>query len=198
MYSVFIPFLSKSKCIQKCLNALHENSVHSHEIVTTIDETDVYYAFNQGVYKCKHDTVVLLNDDMIVSPGWDKWIPEYAHPNYILTMYVYEKYGKDVVVGPSPLQADFGEEHNFDEKGFYEFAGKRSNEVEEFVHGACGWYMPMVVNKKTFIGFPNTVKYPECANDYLMFHMARDIEVGYNFGVINSHIYHFAHASSRL
>jgi hypothetical protein len=198
MYSVFIPFLSKSKSIQKCLNALHENSVHPHEIVCTIDETDVYYAFNEGAYKCKYDTVVFLNDDMIVSPGWDALIPKYVAPEYILTTYVYEKYGKDVIVGPSPLQADFGTEHDFNESGFYEFAEKRSGEVPEFVDGACGWYMPMIFNKKTFVGFPNTIKYPYCANDFLMFNMVRDCEVGYKFGVLNSHIYHFAHASSRL
>ena len=91
MYSIFIPFLSKSKTIQRCLNALHENSVHPHEIVLTCNERDVYYAFNEGVYKCKHDTVVLLNDDMIVSKGWDEHIPKYAAPHRYITMYVVEK-----------------------------------------------------------------------------------------------------------
>jgi hypothetical protein len=198
MYTVFIPFLSKSKSIQRCLNALEENSVHKHETICTIDENDVYYAFNEGVFKAKYDTVVLINDDMMVSPGWDRLIPQYAAPDTILTMYVYEKYGKDLLMGPSPLQADFGDENHYDKTGFEQFATERSKEVADFTPNAAGWYMPMIVNKKTFVTFPNVVKFPLCANDFIMFHMVRESGLDYKFGVINSHVYHFAHASSRL
>lgn len=195
MYSVFIPFLSRSKSIQRCLNALHENSVYKHEIVCTIGENDVYYAFNEGVYKCKYDTVVFLNDDMIVGPGWDKYIPEYSSPDILLTMYVYEPKSGGMFVGPSPIVKSFGGIDNFDQEGFNRFTIEQSSVTPDFIPNTSGWYMPTVVNKKTFVGFPNVIKFPYCANDFLLFNMLQYAEHDYKFGVINGHIYHFGHSS---
>lgn len=195
MYSVFIPFLSRSKSIQRCLNALHENSVHKHEIVCTINESDVYYAFNEGVFKCKYDTVVLLNDDMIVSKGWDALIPVYAKPEWILTTHVYEPRTGGMFIGPSPILKDFGGIDTFDQQGFEDFVVEQTKITSDFVPNSSGWYMPTILNKKTFVGFPNVVKFPYCANDFLMFNMLHNSDADYKFGVINSHIYHFGHSS---
>ena len=197
-YSVFIPFLSKSKSIQRCLNALHENSVHEHEIVLTVGETDVYYAFNEGVYKCKNDVVVLMNDDMIVSKGWDRLIPEYAKPDLYLTTYVVEPGFAPLPIGPSCIDYDCGREDNFDYDKFEEFVKKDSKNKPEFLLGASGWFMPMIINKKSFVTFPNVIKFPYCANDILLFTMLKQAdECEIKFGVINSYIYHFGHATGR-
>jgi hypothetical protein len=195
MYSVFIPFLAKSKCIQQCLNALHENSVHPHEIVCTIGETDVYYAFNEGVYKCKHDTVVLLSDDMIVSPGWDRLIPQYARSDTFLTTYVYEPMSVGLHLGPSTIKQDFGGIYDFQKAEFETFVTEQSRITPDIVPNVSGWYMPLIVNKKTFITYPNIVKFPYCANDFLLFNMVNECGADYKFGIINSHVYHFGHAS---
>lgn len=197
-YSVFIPFLSKSKSIQQCLNALHENSVHDHEIVLTVGEKDVYYAFNEGVYKCKNDVVVLLNDDMIVSKGWDRLIPEYAQPDWILTTYVVEPNPGGLPIGPSCIDYDCGRELNFDQQKFQSYVDQRQSETPDFVPNSTGWFMPLIINKKTFVTFPNVVKFPICANDILLFNMLHQAdECEYKFGVINSWTYHFGHATSR-
>lgn len=195
MYSVFIPFLSRSKTIQRCLNSLHENSLYKHEIVLTVNETDVYYAFNEGVYKCKHDTVVLMNDDMVVCKGWDELIPQYASPERIITTYVVQPRAENLMYGPSPIQHDCGDERNFDYEKFEEFAKERKNSVADYTQNASGWYMPLIINKKTFVTFPNVVKFPECANDFLLFDMIKNSGAEYEFGVINSHVYHFSGAS---
>lgn len=197
-YSVFIPFLSKSKTIQRCLNALHENSVHQHEIVLTVGETDVYYAFNEGVYKCKNDIVVLLNDDMIVSKGWDRLIPEYAAPDLLLTTYVVEPNPGGLPLGPSCIPCDCGTEDNFDYDKFERFVDEHGKNTADFVPNSCGWFMPLIINKKTFVTFPNIVKFPICANDILLFNMLANSACDYRFGVLKSYTYHFAHATSRF
>lgn len=197
-YSVFIPFLSKSKTIQRCLNALHENSVHEHEIVLTVGETDVYYAFNEGVYKCKNDTVVMLNDDMIVSKGWDRLIPEYAAPNRILTTYVVERNPGKLLIGPSCIKHDCGTEDNFNNEEFERFAQEHGKNNPDYIKDMSGWYMPLIINKKTFLTFPNVFKFPISANDILLFEMlSKNPEYGYEFGVIKSYTYHFSHTTSR-
>lgn len=197
MYSVFIPFLSKSKTIQRCLNALHQNSVHPHEIVLTVNETDVYYAFNEGVYKCKNDTVVLMNDDMIVSRGWDELIPKYAQPNRIITGCVVERNPGPLLYGPSCIPCDCGDENSFDYDKFENFVSEHKKSFSEYTPNASGWFMPMIINKKTFVTFPNLVKFPICANDVLLFDMIAQSKNGYEFGVIPSYVYHFSHATSR-
>lgn len=196
-YSIFIPFLSKSKTIQRCLNALHENSVHEHEIVLTVGQTDVYFAFNEGVYKCKNDIVVMMNDDMIVSKGWDRLIPEYAAPNRIITTYVVEPESPPLLYGPSSISHDCGRENNFDYDKFESFVESDSKNKPDYLRNASGWFMPLIVNKKTFVTFPNVVKFPYCANDVLLFDMISNSDVEYEFGVLNSYVYHFAHATSR-
>ena len=197
-YSIFIPFLSKSKTIQRCLNALHENSVHEHEIVLTCGETDVYFAFNEGVYICKNDIVVLMNDDMVVSKGWDRLIPTHASPDVILTTYVVEPNPGGLPIGPSCIAHDCGTEHNFDYEKFQKFVDEQSKDKPDIVPNATGWFMPMIVNKKTFVTFPNVIKFPICANDILLFNMLHQHdECEYKFGVLNSYTYHFGHATSR-
>ena len=65
MYSIVIPYLSKSKYIEQCKHYIKQNSALDYELVEIVDESDVYYAYNHGVYKAKYDKVILLNDDMI-------------------------------------------------------------------------------------------------------------------------------------
>ena len=197
MYSIFIPLLSRSKTIQRCLNAIHNNSIHKHEIILTVDETDVYYAFNEGVYKCKYDTVVLLNDDMIVSRGWDALIPTYAAPDKIITGCVVERKPGRLMYGPSCIEYDCGDENNFDQDKFEKFAVEYGKDMPDYLPNASGWYMPLIVNKKTFVTYPNIGKFPYCANDMLLFEMLSKIDNGYKFGVIKSCFYHFSHTSSR-
>ena len=50
MYSIVIPHLSNSDYIDTCIHYIKKNSKYDPEIIQIVDETDVYYAFNKGVY----------------------------------------------------------------------------------------------------------------------------------------------------
>ena len=57
-----------------------------------------------------------------------------------------------------------------------------------------GWYMPFGVHKKSFISYPNRVKYE--ANDILLIDYILP-NSGYKFAQVNSFVYHFQQRTSR-
>lgn len=189
MYSIVIPFLSNSKTISLCLKYLKQNSMYKHEIVPIIDQKDVYFAFNKGVYTSKYDTVVLINDDMIVAKDWDKFIPN-CKDDTIYTGYVVEKQPGAMIDGPSCIKHDCGDFENFDYDKFQDFVNVHSNQVPDIASNSLGWYMPVVVNQKTFVSYPNIHKFPE-PNDITLFHHILPF-VGFKCSQIKSYFYHFS------
>jgi hypothetical protein len=196
MYSIVIPYLSKSKCIDKCKEHLKKNSKYEHELIEIIDETDVYYAFNKGVYQAKYDTVVMMNDDMLVGKNWDEFIPLHSNEKTILTCHVVEPF-KSQRIGPNyPLciHHDCGDSpENFDENAFNDFV--ESQNVAEIDFENIGWFMPIVVNKKSFVTYPNIQKFPHYPNDAVLV-MSVLPYLGYSIAIINSFVYHFSRQSS--
>jgi len=195
MYSIVIPYPSNSKCIDRCLEYLKKNSVHEYEIVPIVDETDVYYAYNKGVYHSKYDTVVLMNDDMVVSKEWDKFIPVYSEPDTVLTCLVVEANPGKMSGGPECIKHDCGDFDNFDYDKFQSFAD--SAQIPDCLTNSMGWYMPVVFNKKTFVSYPNINKFPWHANDVTLFHYILP-NLGFKFTQIKSFIYHFSRQSTKL
>lgn len=195
MYSIVIPYPSNSKCIDRCVEYIEKNSVHKYEIVSVIDEKDVYYAYNKGVYQAKYETVVLMNDDMVVSKEWDKLIPVYSAPDTVLTTYVVEANPGKMVDGPSCLKYDCGTFDDFNYDRFQNFVNGSTQ--PECIPNALGWYMPAVFNQKTFVSYPNINKFPWHANDVTLFHHILP-NLGYKFSVINSFVYHFSRQSTKL
>lgn len=195
-YSVVIPHLSTSKTIEYCLQKLKENSVHQHEIVTIVDETDVYYAFNKGVFKASCETVVLLNDDMIVAKDWDKHIPFYSTQDTILTGYVIEPNpGTMLSNTPQCIKYDCGDSlENFDYDKFQDYVNTQN--VHEISYGKKGWYQPLVVNQKSFMTYPNINKFPYGENDSFMI---QDIlpRCGYKFAQIDMFVYHLQQQATK-
>lgn len=195
-YSIVIPHLSNSTCIESCIKYIKQNSIYENEIITIVDETDVYYAFNKGVYASSCDTVVLLNDDMMVAKDWDKYIPIFSNQSTILTGHVVEPtLETHLIRGYKYYSFDCGKHiNNFNYKKFEEYVKNQS--VPEIEFNSIGWVMPMVVNKKTFVTFPNIKKFPVYWNDMLL---VDDIMpfVGFKFGQIDMWVYHFSrHASN--
>lgn len=196
MYSIVIPFPSNSKTIQKCLNYIHDNSMYEHEIKLLVDEKDVYHAFNKGVFSAKYDTVVLMNDDMIVSKDWDKFILG-CPPNIILTGYVVEANPGKMNSGPQCIQYDCGDIDTFDYDKFQKFVDEHSQTVEDVKPNSVGWYMPLVVHQSTFVSYPNIDKFPWYANDTTLITQILPF-VGFKFGQMKSYVYHFSRASTKL
>ena len=89
-FSIVLPYLSSNKCIDICKKMLHYNTINEYELIEIVDSKDVYKAFNDGVRSASHDIVILLNDDMFVSYGWDEPFLQYCKPNTVVTGYVVE------------------------------------------------------------------------------------------------------------
>ena len=168
------------------------NSVYEYELVEIVDETDVYYAFNYGVYKAKYDKVILLNDDMVLAPGWDKAFMEHStEPDIVLTSYTIQSNP-----GPIPrphgmfcnIQYDCGQIDSFDYDKFTTYVNNRTD--PDVVDNSMGWYMPVLFNRKTFISYPNRIKFPYEANDILLLDYILP-NMGYKFKLVKSYVYHF-------
>jgi hypothetical protein len=188
MYSIVIPHLSDSKCIDLCIKSIKENSYYPNEIVTIVDEKDVYYAFNKGVYQSKFETVVLMNDDMIVSKNWDKNILQYSTQDTILTGYVVEPNPGKMFSGPECIPYNCGETvEDFDSTKFQHFVDNQT--VPDVIFNKKGWYQPLVVNQKSFISYPNILKFPEYANDITLLEHIMPSQ-GYQFAQIDMFVYH--------
>jgi hypothetical protein len=194
-YSIVIPHLSTSKYIDTCLRKIKENSLYENEIIQIIDETDVYYAFNKGVYKASCETVVLMNDDMIVSKHWDKNIPMYSKQDMILTGYVVEPNPGRMIHGPECIQYDCGNDiDSFDYDKFQNFVDNQ--QVQDIVYNKKGWYQPLVVNQKSFVTYPNILKFPEYANDITLLEEILP-KLGYRFAQIDMFVYHFQRKATK-
>lgn len=194
MYSIVIPYLSNSNCIDLCLKYIEQNSMYKHEIVSIVDEKDVYYAFNKGVFLSKYDIVVLMNDDMIVSKNWDKFIPVYSNQSTILTGYVVEPMPdpeENVILGPNCINHQCGSSPaNFDYDKFQRYVDNHQF-IDDVQMNKKGWYMPLVVNKKSFVTYPNINKFPEYANDVILIDHIMPF-LGFRFAQINMWAYHFS------
>lgn len=197
MYSVVIPYLSNSKCIDTCIEYLEKNSMYEHEIVSIIDEKDVYYAFNKGVYASKYETVVLFSDDMMAGKDWDRFIPEHAAPDTVLTCHVIEPDPGRMMNGPECIKCDCGgSPENFDYEKFQAFADEGAAQLPDIIDNSMGWYMPVVFNQKTFVSYPNIGKFPYVANDITLFHYILP-NLGFKFKQMKSFIYHFQRKATK-
>ena len=195
-YSIVIPHLSDSEYIDTCLHYLKQNSAYEHEIIRIVDETDVYYAFNKGVYKANCDVVVLMNDDMIVSKNWDEHLPFIQAEDTFYTFTVVEP-NPGFMNGPQCIKHDCGLSiDDFDEAKFNEFTEQYKQNVSSLQMGKIGWYMPFVVHRKSFVSYPNIDKFPLYANDVKLFHEVLP-NLGYQFALLNNTVYHFQRKSTQ-
>lgn len=191
MISVVIPYLSNSRCIDKCIDLIKKNTVNECEIVAIADNTDVYGAYNFGVMNSKYDVVALLNDDMFVAPGWDEMFVKYCKENTVVTNYLIEC-GRVAVNGRN-MEKNFGTTpETFDYEGFSQYVD--TIDVPEAIYGTIGWYMPVAFYKSTFIEYPNERKYPH-DNDTTLFQTILPSK-NYTFIKVKSFTYHLQNFSS--
>jgi hypothetical protein len=191
-YSVVIPHLSNSDYIDSCIEYLKRNSMYEHEIIKIVDETDVYYAFNKGVYQANCDIVVLLNDDMIVSKNWDEHIPLCTEDTFLTGLVVEAKPGRMQPGYPHCIEHDCGDTIDvFDYDKFQNFVDTTKPSVPNFQANRIGWYMPFVVHRKSFVSYPNIKKFPLHENDVLLLENILPY-CGYTVALINSFVYHFS------
>ena len=194
-YSIVIPYLKKSKSISKCIELLKKNSQFSFELIEIIDSTDVYKAFNDGVEKSSSDIVILMNDDMFVSLGWDINFVKYTKDKNICTGYLIEP--GVIPVSSKNIQIDFGSSvEEFEENSFNDWVAKNKNKFAEKIDGEKGWYMPISFDKNYWVPYPNDIKFPH-PNDITL---VDDIlpSLNYTFSKVNSFVYHLQNYSKRI
>lgn len=194
MYSIVIPHLSTSKYIDTCIEYIKKNSKYNPEIIQIVDETDVYYAFNKGVYQANNDIVVLMNDDMVVSKDWDEHFPMFLSEDTFLTLNVVEP-KPGIMNGPQCIALDCGSSlENFEYDKFEAYVTEAKKNNPDIRLDTMGWYMPFVVHRKSFVSYPNIGKFPFTANDVTLFHLILP-NLGYKVALLNSFVYHFQRKS---
>lgn len=189
-FSIVLPYLSKSPCIDLCKELLQKNTVNEYELIEIVDNTDVYAAYNDGAFNAKNDIILLLNDDMFVSPGWDELYIKYCEPKTVVTGYLIES-GR-IPVASQNISYNCGTTlETFDYQKFIDFSLTLNNPE---VRNDLGWYMPVAFHKSTFINYPNDIKYPH-PNDITLI---KDLlpQMGYRYLQVASYVYHLQNYTS--
>lgn len=102
MISIIIPVYNQHELTQECLSAVASCSTMEHEIIIidngsspaitaeacivirNEENTGFPAAINQGVKAASGDTIILLNNDVVVTPGWDNLLVSQLD-NYAIT-----------------------------------------------------------------------------------------------------------------
>jgi len=190
MISIVLPYLSNSRCIDICKKYIEQNTINPYEIVEIVDNTDVYAAYNEGVRRAKYDVVLLLNDDMFVSPGWDELYIKHTTPNSVVTGLLIES-GR-IPVNFRNVEFDCGKTpEEFDYNKFLSYI--IDNPIEEVKLNSMGWYMPVAFHKSTYVDYPNEIKYPHPNDVTLLSHMLP--AAGFEFKQVGVYTYHIQNFS---
>lgn len=194
MLSIVVPYLSTSPCIGLFKELIEHNTNSDYELIEIIDSKDVYGAFNHGIRSAKGDVVVLLNDDMFVSKDWDIFYTKYAIGKTVCTGYLVEP--GSISVSSRNIEKDFGRTpKNFKKEDFLSWAAHVKNTLPEVIDG-MGWFMPVAIEKKYWVEYPNENKFPY-PNDIDLFDNILP-KMGYSYKKVNSIVYHlqgFSHAN---
>lgn len=186
MLSIVVPYLSNSQCIDLFKQLIKENTSADYELVEIVDNTDVYEAWNEGVRRSTRDVVILINDDMFIPKNWDIPYVKYAKGKTLVTGYVVEP--GVIPVSDLNICKDFGKNPNTYRKDDFQKWSEEMNKCTPEVINGKGWYMPMAIERKYFIEYPNEIKYPH-PNDVILIDQIMP-SMGYNFLKVNSYCYH--------
>lgn len=117
----------------------------------------VYEAYNFGVFKSSTDLILLLNSDMVMSPGWLPRLLDLVTQNTVLSPTLVERRHPKFGTYPGAVEANFGSSfQNFDWRGWEKFTALARQ--AEVVDKSELPYMPSLVRKAWFEnlgGFPH-------------------------------------------
>ena len=186
-FSIIIPYLSNSECIELCKTLLKENTKNSFELIEIVDNNDVYAAFNDGVKRANEEIVILINDDMFVGKNWDVNYIKYTKNKNICTGYLVEPGVNNV--SHKNIWKNFGKNpQKFKRQKFESWVEKQEKNTPEIINNEKGWYMPISFNKSTFVPYPNELKFPH-HNDIILIDEILP-KNGFSFCKVKSFIYH--------
>lgn len=186
MLSIIVPYLSTSPCIEIFKQMIKENTASEYELVEIVDSTDVYDAFNSGVKRANGELVALLNDDMFVGKDWDVNYVKYTKEKTVCTGYLVEP--GVIPVSSRNIHKDFGRSpSSFRKEEFLKWSDEKRETLPEVIDG-MGWFMPLVMEKKHWIDYPNEKKHPH-PNDIELLEKILP-SMGYKYLKVNSVVYH--------
>jgi hypothetical protein len=193
-FSIILPYLSRSRSINLCKQLLQKNTINEYELIEIVDSNDVYDCYNEGMRIAKTDMVIMMSDDMYVSPGWDVNYCKYHKPDLILTGFLVES----GAIAVSHLNLEFNcglTPETFDYEKFLSYVSEY-NHLEEIYYDQKGWYQPIAFNRNTFVPFPNEIKFPHAANDITLIDEILP-NLGFKFAKVKSFVYHLQAFTTR-
>lgn len=161
----------------------------------------VYEAYNFGVNEAKGEIVVMLNSDMVPSPGWLKSMVEEFQPSDLLSPWLVEPFHPKYGVFPGAIEANFGRSpQTFEAPGWSDFCLAGDAKLPA---NASPPFMPVMVLKDKFLqlgGFPqgNLLVNGECIpadKDY--FEKLAATGMRHRFTTRPVYFYHFKEGEKR-
>lgn len=109
----------------------------------------VYEAYNFGVSQSKGDLVLLLNSDMVLSPGWLEKLLKHWSGHSIVSTNLVERHHPKFGTFPNAIERNFGTNpRNFDFESWERFCSSTGIQPESLP--ACMPYMPSLFKREWF------------------------------------------------
>ena len=116
----------------------------------------VYAAYNYGVERSTTEFVVLLNSDMVMSPGWLSKMLACYESDELLSPKLIERNHPNFGVFPGAVEKNFGSNfYNFKRAEWKEFCDSFSKTTS--LKNIGGPFMPVMISRQIFLkfgGFP--------------------------------------------
>jgi glycosyltransferase involved in cell wall biosynthesis len=142
MISLIIPSYRNPECLDICLRSAIEGQANKNEIIVVVDgyvnesqhildkykdnisvlpleeNQGMQMALNLGVYNASNERICIVNDDNVLSKGWDTTIIEDLKEKSVLTINQVEPTGPGIFEFPVK---DFGSIENFNYEAYLEY-----------------------------------------------------------------------------
>ena len=215
MISLIIPTYKNPKYLDICLKSAIEGQSNKNEIIVAVDgfisesrsvldkykdnikildlghNQGMQQALNLGVYNASNETICIINDDNVLSKGWDTTINNDLNKGEVLTINQIEPTGPGIFNFPVK---DFGGVDNFDYDGYLKY----EQQISKNKSTDDGGIFPFAMSKKDYMivgGFDTLYQSPFiCDWDFFL---KLDLN-GLKFvRTHKSHFYHFGSTATK-
>ena len=213
--SLIIPSYRNPKYLDICLKSAIEGQCEINEIIVAVDgfieesqavldkykddiktldlgqNAGMQQALNLGVFNSSFETICIINDDNVLSKGWDVTIKENLNKGEVLTINQIEPKGPGVFNFPVK---DFGTVDNFDYEGYLKY----EEQIKEDKSTEDGGIFPFALSKKDYMivgGFDTLYQSPFiCDWDFFL---KLDLNGLKFIRTHKSHFYHFGSTATK-
>ena len=165
MVSLIIPTYKNPKYLDICLKSAIEGQSNKNEIIVAVDgfisesrsvldkykdnikildlghNQGMQQALNLGVYNASNETICIINDDNVLSKGWDTTINNDLNKGEVLTINQIEPTGPGIFNFPVK---GFGGVDNFDYDGYLKY----EQQISKNKSTDDGGIFPFAISKK--------------------------------------------------